>query len=124
MARARSSHLRALAAIALLGSAAACGSGFHSRKPAAVDTTVVPAPALGTTAPGEPAKAAARWETVTTLSGSGSTRTEAFNVLPGAIQWRARYSCETGALKVQGHDVGPVRSRAHKLSGPRVRPAR
>jgi len=37
---------------------------------------------------------------VTTLTGSGTTRTAAFTILPGAIQWRARYSCAIGSLKV------------------------
>ena len=49
---------------------------------------------------GSGAKAAPRWETVVTLSGTGSQQPAPFTILPGAIQWRARWSCENGSLRV------------------------
>ena len=44
-------------------------------------------------------RASPRWEPVTTLAGSGPAR-KAFTVADGAIQWRARYRCETGDLRL------------------------
>ncbi|MGH9279328.1 MAG: DM13 domain-containing protein [Acidimicrobiales bacterium] len=104
------SHRRIFATIVLsvvAASTAACGSGDGAAKPGAstastgAAATAVPPPTLGSTPSGPAAgKSAARWETVTTLSGSGPTRTARFDILPDAIQWRARYTCETGTLKV------------------------
>lgn len=45
-------------------------------------------------------KAAPRWETIVTLNGRGAERPAAFTVLPDAIQWRARWSCDAGSLRV------------------------
>jgi len=44
-------------------------------------------------------RASARWEPVATLSGSGSAA-RPFRIAPDAIQWRARWRCETGRLKL------------------------
>jgi hypothetical protein len=80
---------------------AGCGSGSERARSGdrpAVPAPTVPADVSAPTTTG--AKAAARWETVTTLSGTGSTRTPAFEILPNAIQWRARYSCESSSLKI------------------------
>jgi hypothetical protein len=41
--------------------------------------------------------AAPRWEELVTRSGSGPDAI-AFAVAPGAIQWRARWSCESESL--------------------------
>lgn len=46
-----------------------------------------------------PERSSPRWEAVATLSGSGPAR-EAVTIAPGAIQWRARYRCESGRLAV------------------------
>ena len=46
-------------------------------------------------------QSAPRWETVTTLRGEGSLTTDAFSVLCHAIQWRARWTCPSGHLKVE-----------------------
>ncbi len=51
---------------------------------------------------------APRWETVTTFNGTGNETTPTFDILKGAIQWRARWKCETGHLRV---DSDPKRSR-------------
>ena len=91
---------RRAAAAVLLALVPACGSGGDPRSPAGVATTLPPLAAGEDPNPATGVKAAARWETVTTLSGSGPTRTQPFAILAGAIQWRVRYSCTAGSLKV------------------------
>ena len=89
----------ALAAVILTALLAGCGSSEDTDQQAGGSTTSgPPSSTTSSTAPKE--RSAPRWETVTTLEGSGSTRTDAFEILPDAIQWRARYECTTGALKV------------------------
>lgn len=45
-------------------------------------------------------RGAPRWETVTTLRGTGPAEPPAFPILKDSIQWRARWSCETGRLRI------------------------
>jgi hypothetical protein len=78
--------------------AVACGDGDKSSTGTTSSNETVPA-SPGTTSSGP--KAAARWETVVTLSGTGSTTTAPFDILPNAIQWRARWTCESGTLKAE-----------------------
>ena len=47
-------------------------------------------------------RASPRWERLTTLTGSGSD-SRTFTVARGAIQWRARWRCETGRLTLTAH---------------------
>jgi len=84
---------------ALLGLAAAlagCGSGGDDNNSGPFKPfSEVPQPsAAERTGTG---RAAPRWEKLVTLSGSGPA-TRPFTVAKGAIQWRARYRCETGRL--------------------------
>ncbi len=44
-------------------------------------------------------RAQARWERVTTLTGSGAAR-RSFAVADGAVQWKARWSCESGRMRM------------------------
>ena len=44
-------------------------------------------------------RASPRWERITTLAGSGPAQ-KGFTVADGAIQWRARYRCEAGGLRL------------------------
>ena len=44
-----------------------------------------------------PERASPRWERIATLTGSGDAR-KPFTVTRGAIQWRARWQCDTGRL--------------------------
>lgn len=44
-------------------------------------------------------RASPRWEPLVTLAGSGPAE-KAFTVADGAIQWRARYRCEAGDLRL------------------------
>ncbi|MGH9282697.1 MAG: DM13 domain-containing protein [Acidimicrobiales bacterium] len=92
----------AIALAALLATAvlAGCGSSGDSGEEvgSGSGTSAPAASTTSSTAPKE--RSAPRWETVTTLEGSGPTRTDAFEILPDAIQWRARFECAAGTLKV------------------------
>lgn len=41
------------------------------------------------------------WQDITTLEGTGTTTSSSFTIAPGAIQWRARWSCAGGHLTVR-----------------------
>jgi hypothetical protein len=84
--------------VVLLAFGAACGSGGGSGT-GAVATTVAQTPNDGG-GTATTRSAAPRWETVVTLSGSGPTRPQPFSILASAIQWRARYSCSEGNLRL------------------------
>ncbi|HJV09297.1 MAG TPA: DM13 domain-containing protein [Acidimicrobiales bacterium] len=45
-------------------------------------------------------KSAARWETVSTFNGSGAFTTPEFTILANAIQWRVRFTCTAGTLRI------------------------
>ena len=85
-------------AVVLVLAAAACGKDDGS---ASTPTTKAPAT---TVASGEPGTTVVhggpRWETVTTFTGTGPTDTAPFKILPDSIQWRARWKCDTGQLKI------------------------
>jgi hypothetical protein len=91
----------AVLAVVLALAAPACDSGDPEPGATPPPTTSAPVPPTGgagqtTGAP----KAAARWETVTTFTGTGATQTPEFQILPTAIQWRVRWTCETGRLRI------------------------
>lgn len=84
----RTALLAVLAVLALAG----CGGDAGERRErfdpfTEVRDRTVPAPE----------RASARWERVTTLSGS-SPASEPFAIDRGAIQWRARWRCDSGRL--------------------------
>ncbi len=104
---------RAVLVLVLLASLlAGCGggSGEETQGP----TTTTPAAGGPVTTPPAPAgeKAAARWESVSTFNGSGAFQTPEFTILPTAIQWRVRYTCSTGTLRITSNPPprrpGPV----------------
>lgn len=79
--------------------------------------TVAPSAPSSTTASTEPVeRSAPRWETVTTLSGDGATETEPFRILADAIQWRARWQCDGGHLRVT--TVPPPRRKTPLVDAP------
>jgi hypothetical protein len=92
--------VRLTVALLSLSLAAGCGSDDPPPRATPGSAAVPGATSPPTTSSGGP-KAAARWETVTTLSGNGPTTAPAFTILPESIQWRARWKCETGSLKVE-----------------------
>jgi hypothetical protein len=73
-------------------------------------TTTAPSGGPDTTVAGP--KSAARWETVSTFNGSGAFTTPEFTILPGAIQWRVRFTCTAGTLRITSNPPprrpGPV----------------
>lgn len=79
--------------------AAACGEEAGS---GSAPTTRPPADTASTTAaPGPPVeRGAPRFETVTTLSGTGPAEPAGFDILADAIQWRVRWKCDTGQLRI------------------------
>ncbi len=52
-----------------------------------------------TTAPKGP-RGSPRWETVTSFEGAGASPEPAFEILPDAIQWRVRWRCDSGSLRI------------------------
>ena len=82
----------------LATTAFACGD--KEPEQAVTTTTTGTAPPQGQCE--EPAQQSApRWETIQTFSGTGPQTTESFEVLCHAIQWRARWTCDSGHLKVE-----------------------
>ena len=96
-----------LCALALLGAAllAGCGESGDEGRAAADPFSVVPRQPSAREAATR--KAAPRWERISTLAGTGSA-TRGFTVARGAIQWRARWRCERGSLRLT---VTPAGSR-------------
>jgi len=89
-------------AVAVGLAAAACGSGSQDQQTAPASTAAPAATSAASEtslAPDSP-RAAPRWETVSTFSGTGPFRTPGFDVLAEAIQWRVRWTCETGRLRI------------------------
>jgi hypothetical protein len=48
------------------------------------------------------------WQDVTVLEGTGAGTTTQFTITPGAVQWRATWSCQSGRLQVRA----PKQTRA------------
>lgn len=88
-----------LVALVLALVLAGCGGGSDDDDDARAPATTAPAADTPTTAPSGP-RSAARWETVTTFNGTGTFQTPQFTILPNAIQWRVRYTCSTGMLRI------------------------
>ena len=89
------------------------GSETPEARPAAVSRTAEGAPAGDGAAPApappsEPRQSVLRsqpwWQGVTKLEGSGSMSAPAFTVDAGALQWRVRWTCESGHLLVRAPD--------------------
>lgn len=98
MARARGTRALAVAVLLVLVGAA-CGDDEGSGS-----TPTTPSPVTSAARSGQPAttvvRGAPRWETVTTLTGTGPLEPPPFSILKDSIQWRARWKCDTGALTV------------------------
>jgi hypothetical protein len=100
-----------LALVVLALVLAGCGGGSDGDTTAGGPaTTAAAAGGTETTVAGP--KSAARWETVSTFNGSGAFTTPEFSILPNAIQWRVRFTCTTGTLRISSNPPprrpGPV----------------
>jgi hypothetical protein len=92
---------------ALLLTATGCGSSDSTPSSSADPFSVVPTqPADSTIAR---RRAAPRWERVATFTGSGPA-TKAFTIARGAIQWRARWRCDSGTLRLSASSRAVRRS--------------
>ncbi len=83
--------------LGLVAALAGCGSGGDEDSGAFKPFSEVPQPSSAERS--GTARAAPRWEKVATLSGSGPA-TKPFAIARNAIQWRARYRCKTGRLRL------------------------
>lgn len=104
--------LSALGLLAVVASALVGGNAFGTREalwgsetpearaPAASREAGGPTPT--TVAPAEQTRVRSQpwWQGVATLEGVGSTTTRPFTIADGALQWRVRWTCETGRLLV------------------------
>ncbi|HET7488799.1 MAG TPA: DM13 domain-containing protein [Acidimicrobiales bacterium] len=84
---------RRVALAVVLAVAGACGGS-------SAKGTASPTPSTAATTTSSVPHSAPRWETLTRLSGTGPLTTDKLTILPGALQWRARWSCQSGHLKV------------------------
>jgi hypothetical protein len=106
--------VRRACASLLLAAALATGSGCgsSSSSPDAKRTTSVDPFSVVPTQPADSAvarrRAAPHWETVARLAGSGPA-TRSFTVARGAIQWRVRWRCTSGTLRLSA--AGAARRR-------------
>lgn len=76
--------------------AGACGGGGG---PGSATTPGVPPTTRAAPAPSVE-RGAPRWETVTRFSGTGPATPPAFRILDDSIQWRVRWTCDSGRLRV------------------------
>jgi len=103
--RSRRRHLvRALLALVVAAAGVACGS--RGGPTASVTTSTTTEDTTPATAPRQ--TSAPRWETVSTFTGTGNGTTPVFEILKDAIQWRARWKCESGNIRI---DSDPKKER-------------
>jgi hypothetical protein len=91
----------ALGALAL--SVALVASACDDADTSVTDSSAAPATAAGAppTVTGSAAlRSSPRWETVITFEGTGPTETGEFSIVPNAIQWRVRWRCDKGTLRI------------------------
>ncbi len=98
-----------LVLVALVVALPGCGSEGGNDSGAFKPFDEVPQPSAAERA--GTGRAAPRWERIGALSGSGPT-TRPFSVARGAIQWRARYRCQTGRLQLSAVTGSGTRSLA------------
>jgi len=108
--------LAGLGLLALLASALVGGNVARSRerffgsetptaRPAAVARGPEPADVAAPSTTLAPAQTVLRsqpwWQAVSAMEGSGSTTARSFAVDPGAIQWRVKWTCQSGHLLIR-----------------------
>ncbi len=107
----------ALALLALALIAAGCSGASEPRRASspAVRASGPPVTASPTTAPpaGDSRRSQPYWTPVVALKGSGDTTTEAFTIVPNALQWRIFFRCERGPFTAM-----PVKDSGQPLKRP------
>lgn len=88
-----------LVLLAALVLAACTDDGGGSTQAVGTTATTTAASTPSTAAAGG-VRSAPRWETVTTFTGTGAFQSPEFAILQDAIQWRVRYTCTTGTLRI------------------------
>jgi len=88
----------AVCLVLLLGACGTPGGVAGSPTTAATSTPTTPADPASTGPTAH--RGAPRWETVTTLTGTGPAEPPSFPILGDSIQWRARWRCEIGRLQI------------------------
>jgi len=82
--------------------AVACGDSEEAATPSPELNVTFPSvlPTVPNLLGGGADKAAPRWEELTVFSGTGATETPVFTIEPASIQWRVKWSCESGNLRI------------------------
>ena len=97
----------------------ACGGGGDDDGGGTASTATTAAGGgdrVSTTAvPDKKPVAAPRWEELASFSGPGAVETAEFSVVPGAIQWRVRWSCEAGTVQI---DTLPALKKGTLVTSP------
>lgn len=111
------SALSALGLLALAASAAFGGNAFGIRerflgsetpesRPAAVGRVAeAPAPAVAPQRQESVLRSQPWWQEVRGVAGVGPATTDPFTIDDGAIQWRVKWSCDTGRLRVRATNL-------------------
>lgn len=94
--------LRVVAVGLVLGLAVvACGKSYPPRATRTTDQTTPTTAASGTASTDTTVpRGGPRWETIVTLEGTGAAEPPAFPILGDSLQWRARWRCDTGRLRI------------------------
>ncbi|MFN2504531.1 MAG: DM13 domain-containing protein [Acidimicrobiales bacterium] len=101
----RSAVARSGAVIAMCAALAGCGDGDDDETATSDTRPSISFPSTLTTSPpilseNNPAKAAPRWEQVRVVTGNSPMDLGTVNIADGAIQWRVKWSCETGNMRI------------------------
>lgn len=103
MSRFRGPFWRGVGSLVLLAMVTvACGDDEEPAAPSGDVNVTFPSvlPTVPNLLGGGPDKAAPRWEELKVFSGTGATRTPVFTIEPASIQWRVKWSCESGDLRI------------------------
>ncbi|MDQ3354817.1 MAG: DM13 domain-containing protein [Actinomycetota bacterium] len=106
-------HGRRAWGLVALAAVTACGQSGPAPQAAPTTPPSVAPPQLFPDQVDDGPRAAPRWEELASFSGTGPTETEGFAIAPGVIQWRARYQCASGDLRL---DVLPLPDEPEPLA--------
>lgn len=87
-------------AAAVLSLLAGCGPGSVARSAVLAPTSTTSTVAAPTSAGATTERALPRWVATATFQGTGDLRSDPFGIVPDALQWRVRWHCSTGRLRI------------------------